>query len=509
MHPDGVTVRAQGVTVAFGGVDVVKNVDLELQPGEIHAIIGENGAGKSSLAKVIAGVYRPRSGTVEVGEWKGVFRNPREALKHGVALIHQEPLTFPDLDVTENIFVGHHPGWAGAVDWPEARRRAKQILSTLGVTLSPAAKVAGLSVAQQQMVELAAAMSHEAKVWIFDETTAPLTPKEVEELFVVMRSLCKQGCAVAMVTHHLDEVFAIADRITVLRDGIKVAEKLPSETTVGELISLMVGRPILQNGSSLREGVGGWETTQGTEPVLQISNLSGPGFSNATLEVRAGEVVGVAGLVGAGRTELARAIFGITQPTEGSIRLNGNAVKIRSPREAEALGITLVPEDRQHDGLLMPQDVAFNATLAEISNLSKSGWLKRRRITEATNQYAERLRLSFRKLDQPVRELSGGNQQKVVLSKWFMSGPKLLILDEPTRGVDVGAKDEVHKLIREQANNGLAVLMISSDLAEILAMSDRIVVMRKGTTVATFNRAEATEQKIMAAAIGEEAAVGA
>jgi rhamnose transport system ATP-binding protein len=497
-----VHVNAKSITVTFGGVDVVKDVDLDLHAGEIHALVGENGAGKSSLAKVIAGVYRARLGSVLLDGAEIKLKSPREALKHGIALIHQEPLTFPDLDVTENTFVGHLPGSCGVVDWGQAHVQARAILDSLGANLSPHERVGGLSVAQQQRVEVAAATSHAARVWIFDETTAPLTPKEVEDLFVIMRRLRGQGCALLMVTHHLDEVFAIADRITVLRDGRKVAEKTPAGTSIPEIVRLMVGREL--SGEKLHS------TTAATAaPILQVKNLSGAGFRNATLQVRPSEVVTLAGLVGAGRTELARALFGITRPTGGVILWDGHAVVIPSPQSAMKLGIALVPEDRQHDGLLMPQAISFNATLAFLKRLSPGAWLLRGKLNEVSRGYANRLNLVHLSQDQPVNQLSGGNQQKVVLAKWLMTGPKLLILDEPTRGVDVGAKHEVHKLIREQADQGLAVLMISSDLPEVLALSDRIVVMHQGRTIAEFEGSTATEQQIMFAATGHEAAIGA
>lgn len=485
--------RASGITVTFAGVDVVKDVDIELRFGEVHAITGENGAGKSSLAKAIAGVYRPRSGSIELDGHPLKLANPREGLAEGIALIHQEPHTFADLDVAENIFAGHLPAKGPIVDWTGSYRQAKELLDRLHAGLDPKSGVGGLSVAQQQRVELASALSHEAKVWIFDETTAPLTPKEVAELFEIMRALRNQGCALAIVTHRLHEIFEIADRITVLRDGRKVAERTTSQTNIDEVIRLMVGRDL--------EG----RIEGSVEPgavVLEAKSLSGPGFENASLQVRAGEIVGLAGLVGAGRTELARVLFGIEKPTAGSISIAGNSTSVDSPRKATSLGIALVPEDRRQDGLLLPQAISFNATLAALSGLSKGGWLQPRAEREITTDYAERLGLVRRSLDQAVVELSGGNQQKVVLSKWLMTHPRLLILDEPTRGVDVGAKAEVHRQIRKLADEGLAVLMISSDLPEVLSLSDRVLVMREGSLAAEFPAKAATEEAIMTAAAG-------
>lgn len=496
------SLSAKGITVAFGGIDVVKGVNLDLLSSEIHAITGENGAGKSSLAKVFAGVYQPRSGHIELDGQLIKFGNPKSALRNGVALIHQEPLTFPNLDVAENIMVGHCLRRGPILDWRGTTRKAQEILDALGLDLNPRSQVRGLSVAKQQMVEVACAMSHNAKVWIFDETTAPLTSKEADELFTIMRRLRDQGCAVGMVTHHLEEVFAVADRITVLRDGEKVAETVPSQTSVGEIIQLMVGR-VLSNEQFERR------SSSGAMPVLELKGFSGPGFCNVDLTVRRGEVVALAGLVGAGRTEVARALFGISRSSRGEIKLLGTPREISSPRDAIRLGIGLLPEDRQHDGLIRQHSVTFNTTLVILKALSNLGWLRPKRMRSATVLYTDRLKVAYRSPDQEAGELSGGNQQKVVLSKWLMTQPKLLILDEPTRGVDVGAKHEVHKLIREQAAAGVAVLMISSDLQEVLALSDRITVMREGRIVAEMDGATATQEKVMFAATGQGVAMGA
>lgn len=488
--------RAKGITITFGGVDVVSGVDLTLQSGEIHAITGENGAGKSSLAKAIAGVYRSREGTIELEEKLVDFRGPRGALDAGIALIHQEPLTFPDLTVTESIFAGNLIRRGPLVDWKACQKRAAELLNSLGVHLDPRQKTGGLSVAQRQLVELASALAHDAKVWIFDETTAPLTPKEVTELFVVMRRLRDQGCALAIVSHHLHEVFEIADRVTVLRDGQKVAEKLISETTPDEVVRLMVGRELSgERFPSLEAG----------STVLETLNLTGIGFADVSLSVRKGEIVGLAGLVGAGRTELARALFGLTHPKSGAVKLDGQELAIKSPQDAMGAGLALVPEDRIHDGLLQPQSVAVNATLASLRQVSSLGFIRPSAVDMRADDATRKLNLKRQSIDQPVSELSGGNQQKVVLAKWLMTEPKLLILDEPTRGVDVGAKHEVHKAIHSLAQQGLGVLMISSDLNEILALSHRVLVMRGGRIVAEISRDEATQESIMRHATGQEA----
>jgi rhamnose transport system ATP-binding protein len=492
-------IQAQGLRMAFGGQEVVRGVDIDLNAGEVHAIVGENGAGKSTVAKLIAGVHRPTAGTIKLNGSAVVFDAPRQAIDHGIALIHQEPLTFPDLDVAENIFVGHQPKSKTGVDWPKMRHAAAQLLAELGVKIDPGTPVRSLSVADQQMVELACALSQDAQVLMLDETTASLTPKEVAELFAIVRRLRDQGKALAFVSHHLDEVWEIADRITVMRDGEKVGELKPAETSIDEVIKLMVGREV---NFSLK----GHQTVTDARPLLKVRGLTLEGkFRNVGFEVRPGEIVGLGGLVGAGRTEVCRALFGIDRPTAGTIEIDGNPVAIRKPSDAMALGIALVPEDRQHEGLLMPMSIEHNMSLSILRSLASAGWVNRKREAGLANEYATRLQTAFRSLDQPVRELSGGNQQKIVLGKWLLTKPRLLILDEPTRGVDVGAKEEVHRLILELVEQGLALLVVSSDLPELLALCDRIVVMREGTVVRELAREDATPESVMRAATGQEA----
>ncbi len=487
--------------MAFGGQEVVKGVDLQLNAGEVHAIVGENGAGKSTVAKLIAGVHQPTAGVIRLNDKPIVLENPRHAIHLGIALIHQEPLTFPDLDVAENIFVGHQPlrNRLSGVDWPSMRARAKTILDELGVLIDPRALVSDLSVADQQMVELACALSHDAKVLLMDETTASLTPKEVAELFAIVRKLKAQGKAIAFVSHHLDEIFEIADRITVMRDGEKVGELIPSETTIDELIRLMVGRSVDATAKRTQRLVD-------IPPILRVDKLTRTGqFRDVSFEVRPGEIVGLAGLVGAGRTEVCRTLFGIDRPTSGTISIDGKPVTIRRPSDAMSLGIAFVPEDRQHEGLLMPMTIEQNATLSILGRLSKLGWIDTKRERSLAQEFAEKLQTAFRSVSQPVKELSGGNQQKIVLAKWLLTEPRLLILDEPTRGVDVGAKDQVHRLILELVDQGLAILVVSSDLPELLALCDRVVVMKEGVVIRELSRDEATPERVMLAATGQEA----
>ena len=489
-------VRARGLRLAFGGVEVVRGVDLDLRPREVHAILGENGAGKSSIAKMIAGVHRPTGGTIEAFGAEAPIPNPRRALEMGIALIHQEPLTFPDLSVAENIFVGHQPRRRGSVDWREMRVRADELLTSLGAKFGSDRLAGGLSVADQQTIELAAALAHDARVLLMDETTAALTPQEVAELFVVVRRLRDEGRAIAIVSHRLDEIFAIADRITVMRDGAKVAELATSETTVDEVVRLMVGREVRPARRATRRSE--------EPPALRIDRLSRAGaFEDVTFAVRPGEIVGLAGLVGAGRTEVCETIFGVARPTGGWIEVKGERAKIGSPRDAVRLGLAMVPEDRQHDGLLLPMTIAQNATLPTL----RGTWLRMRREESVAKEATDHLRTSCRSVGQPVRELSGGNQQKVVLAKWLLTEPTVLILDEPTRGVDVGAKEGVHGIIHDLADRGVAILMVSSDLEEVLALSDRILVMREGRLVAEIEGEGATAEGVMLAATGQESRV--
>jgi rhamnose transport system ATP-binding protein len=485
--------------MAFGGIEVVKGVDIDLVPGEVHAIVGENGAGKSTVAKIIAGVHRPIGGSIEVFGAATRLASPRHALELGIALIHQEPLTFPDLEVSENIFVGHQPQGAGGLDWKLMRQRARSLLDELGVNLDPTARVSGLSVADQQMVELAAALSHNAKVLLLDETTASLTPKEVAELFVIVRRLRDQGCAIAFVSHHLEEIFEISDRITILRDGEKVGERLPVETNISEVVSFMVGRAEIASvqDETAKPHVG--------QPVLRVEGLSGVRFKEISLEVRSGEIVGLAGLVGAGRTDVLNAIFGVASSSAGSVYVNGSPVKIRKPRDAMRHGIALVPEDRQHDGLILPMTIAANATLPIVRQISKFGFRNAKVERRAAEGKARELQVVFKSVDQAVGELSGGNQQKVVIGKWLLTNPRVLLLDEPTRGVDVGAKAEVHRQIRELVQSGLGILMVSSDLPELLALSDRVLVMKGGRIVNELSAEAATPERVMFAATGQVA----
>ncbi len=489
----------KGICMAFDSVDVLKNVSLDLHPGEVHALVGENGAGKSTLVKIMAGIYRPRQGHIEMNGQPVIVPSPHEATAMGIALIHQEPLAFPDLTVAENIFAGSEPvRGRGLLDWPTIYRRSAEMLDSLGLRLNPKTKMRGLSVADQQMVDMAAALSQNARVLLMDEPTAALTPNEVERLFAIIRKLRDQGVALAFISHRLEEVTAISDRLTVMRDGEVVGELDPKTTTHDEIIRLMVGRPL----QALFEKP---ENQKIGEVALEAQHLTRAGhFEDVSFALRSGEIVGLAGLVGAGRSDVAQALFGIARAESGAVLIDDKPILFRNPREAMAHGLAYVPEDRQRQGLLMSMSVSKNMTLPVLPQLAQLGWLRDRRERSASEDYVKRLRIILRQVEQPVAELSGGNQQKVVLSKWLMTRPRIIILDEPTRGIDVGAKAEVHRLMGALAVQGIAILMISSELPEILAMSDRVLVMREGRLVAELDRHQMTAERVMAAATGQE-----
>lgn len=492
---------AHGISKAFGGTPVLRNVSLDLWPGEVHALLGENGAGKSTFNKILSGVHTPDSGTIKIDGQPVALTSPAAAQAHGIALLHQEPIIFPDLDVAENIFIGRQPlrGPGRSIHWAVMYEQAGTLLKSLGVPLDSHERMGGLSVASHQMVEMARALSQDTRVLIMDEPTASLSPDEVADLFRIVRDLRTQGVAIVFISHRLEEVFEISDRITVLRDGEFVNTVTPGETTREEIIRMMVGRPL----SSLFER----EASSIGKPLLAVEGLSRVGhFRDVSFEVRAGEIVGMAGLVGAGRTEVGEAIFGVTRLDAGSVLLDGKPVRIHSPRQAVQLGLAYVPEDRQQHGLLLTMPIAENVTLPVLKQFARLGWLRLQREKEIAEEYTKRLHLrGARDVSQAVGELSGGNQQKVVLAKWLLSQPRVLILDEPTRGIDIGAKAEVHRIMGELAGQGMAILMISSELPEILAMSDRVLVLREGRLTGHYSRAEATQEKIMASATGQVA----
>jgi len=492
--------RLNDITKSFGAVRALRGVSFDLRAGEVHALLGENGAGKSTLIKVITGAHQPDSGTLEVGgELVGHF-DPREAHRRGIACIYQQPALFPDLSVEENIALRLEQLRAfGRVNAAQRRTRARELLARIGANIAPEREVRELSMPEQQLVEIACAIGSGARVVIMDEPTASLTQKEQHLLFAVVRDLRASGVGVIYISHRLEEIFALADRVTVLRDGESVGTNAIDSIDEAKLIAMMVGREVSHI----------YPPAEGApdEVVLSLRDLgcAASGVRGISLDVRAGEIVGLAGLVGAGRTELARVLFGITPADAGTITLRGQVVRIDSPRAATAHGIAYVPEDRRRHGVILEMPVAENMTMAVHPRLFPGGWLRHGAEAALASDFVRELGIKASGPDAPGGSLSGGNQQKVSVARWLATQPRVLILDEPTQGVDVGAKAEIHRIVRALAKDGLAVLMISSDLPEVLGMSDRIAVMRGGTIV-TLLHGKTDAHTVMSAALGKEAA---
>ncbi|MGH6942716.1 MAG: sugar ABC transporter ATP-binding protein, partial [Geminicoccaceae bacterium] len=470
--------RLENLSKSFPGVQALDHVQFEVHAGEVHALLGENGAGKSTLIKIVSGLYQPDAGRMLLDGKEVRFASPHDAQWAGIATIFQELLLFPELSVAENVFMGHAPRTRlGALDWGTMRAQADELLASLEIhDLDVTRPVGTLSVGNRQRVEIAKALSQNARILIMDEPTAALAEADVLHLFRIVRLLRERGVGIVYISHRLEEVFELADRVTVLRDGQYVGTRRVAETSEDSLITMMVGRTIDALFPKLEAEIG--------RPVLEVRNLEGePLFRDVSLELRTGEIVGLAGLVGSGRSELAQAIFGIRPPDAGEILLDGRPVRIGSPAQARRLGIAYIPEDRGTQGLIRPMRLRENVSLAVLRHIARRGFIDRRAEIELAETSIRQLNIRAHSPEQTVGKLSGGNQQKVVLSKWLATRPRVLIMDEPTRGIDVGAKAEIHRLMSGLAREGLAVLMISSELPEIMGMSDRILVMREGTIV--------------------------
>jgi rhamnose transport system ATP-binding protein len=484
-----------GVSKRFDATQALSDVSLTLYPGEVHAIVGENGAGKSTLIKIMTGILPADQGGMRLVGEAFAPRNSSDAQRQGVAAIYQEPSVFPDLSVAENIFIGHRDrGWK--VDWSSMSRDAGEILAMLDIDLDPRLPAAGLTVAGQQAGEIAKAISLDVRVLIMDEPTAALSAHEVDRLFRQVRKLRDSGVAVLFISHRLEELFQISDRISVFRDGRHISTRLAAEVTEESLVREMVGRDPAEFFSRKLHPVG--------DVMLRVSSLGRQGvFSDVSFEVRRGEVLGFAGLVGAGRTDVALALFGVAPANSGLVELEGEMIEIKSPADALRQGIAYLSEDRRRLGLSLAQSVAANVTLAALDRYTtRLGLLdgsKERRDAETLRQ---RLGIRTPSLFTPVSLLSGGNQQKTMLAKWLNVEPRILILDEPTRGIDVGAKADVHRFVDELARSGIAIILISSDLPEVIAMSDRVAVMREGTLRGIYSREDASQERIMATAVG-------
>lgn len=486
----------RGISKFFPGIRALERVDFDLEAGEIHALVGENGAGKSTLIKIITGVHQPDEGEIF---WRGqrvTIPNPTVASRYEIAAVYQQPASFPHLSITENIFMGHpflRP-LSRRLDWKRMHEKARELLQSLGSDLDPRTPVGTLSTAQRQIVEIAKALSINARILIMDEPTAALTKREAEELYRIMRELRSRGTAIIFISHRFEDIYEVADRVTVLRDGKKVGTWMVRDIAEKDLVRAMVGREITQLFPKAQVSPG--------KELLRVEGLSKTGyFANVSFTLHAGEILGISGLVGSGRTEVAHALFGIAPADRGKIFVEGKEVTIRNPLDAIACGIGYLPEDRLQQGLFLPMSINDNITIAILDSLTRRGWLQPEREYEVSSKMLELLQIKAPSIFSPVSSLSGGNQQKVVVAKLLAARLRILILDEPTHGVDVGAKAAIHQIMSDLAQEGFGITMISSEMPEILGMSDRILVMCEGRVSGILTREEATQEKLMEMAV--------
>lgn len=485
-----------GVTKTFPGVRALSEVSLSLYPGQVTALIGENGAGKSTLVKILTGIYQPDGGTIRVDGAEARFPTAQSAADEGITAIHQETVLFDELSVAENIFLGHAPrGRFGLIDTAEMVREASAILEEIGAEIDPTIRLRDLGIANKHLVAIARALSIDARVVIMDEPTAALSHKEISELYELVEQLKAQGKAILFISHKFDEIFRIADRYTVFRDGQFVGDGWIEEVTEGELVKMMVGRSVDQIFPKREHRIG--------DEVLQVVGYDHPTeFADIGFKLRKGEILGFYGLVGAGRSEFMQALFGITRPSKGVTKIDGRIRVIRSPADAVENGIVYVPEDRGKQGAITMLPIFQNVTLPSLSRISRNGFLRLAEEFKLAREYTQRLDLRAASLDTPVGNLSGGNQQKVVIAKWLATQPKVIILDEPTKGIDIGSKAAVHAFMAELAAQGLAVIMVSSEIPEVLGMSDRVVVMREGRIAAELEGDDLTPETLVRHAAG-------
>ena len=485
-----------GLSKTFPGVRALHDVGFSLQPGRVTSLLGENGAGKSTIVKLLTGIYRPTEGTIVVGGQERQFNSPRDAWAAGIAAIHQETVMFDELTVAENIFMGHMPTASGnLISWREMHARSADLLKRIDAAIPTDFKLKRLSVAQKHLVEIARALSHEARVVIMDEPTAALSANEIDDLFRIVAQLKAEGRAILFISHKFDEIFRIADDFVCLRDGEKVGEGPIADVTEPQLVRMMVGRPVDQVFPKRDVAIG--------DVVLSVKDLSNATeYADMSFELRRGEILGLYGLVGAGRTEAMQGIFGITPTTRGTVSLNGKPLRISAPSDAIAAGISYVPEDRQDQGAILSLGIRENTTLANLSKHVRGLFLSRASEQTETRALGRRLAVKAANWEQRLGELSGGNQQKVVIAKWLATKPRVIILDEPTKGIDVGSKAAVHDFIGELAEDGLAVLLISSELPEVMGLADRIIVMKEGRVVDEFQRGKWSAEAIVGAATG-------
>ena len=486
-----IILKMQKVCKTFPGVTALDNVNFELQKGEVHVLLGENGAGKSTLVKILSGAHEMTSGEIFLNDNNINIKSPKQSFEYGISVIYQEFNLVPHLTVAENIFLGRETTIKfGVIDQKNITKSSQNILNNLGVKIDASSLVKDLGVAQQQMVEVAKALSIKSNILIMDEPTSALTENEIKELFVTINRLKSQGVSIIYISHRLEELFEIGDRVTVLRDGKYVGSREIGNTSKSELIRMMVNRDVKKQYPKLKANIG--------EEVLRVENLNQKdGVKNINLSLHSGEILGISGLLGSGRTELARAISGLDKIDSGKIYIRGNIEKIRSTRKAISLGIGFLTEDRKSQGLILNLSIKENISLPSLNRLSRNGIINFKKEGEAVKKYIKELRIKTPGVDQKVMYLSGGNQQKVVLAKWLCSKADIFIFDEPTRGIDVGSKVEIYNLMNQLVSEGVAILMISSELPEILGMTDRILVMNQNRISGRFDTVDATEEKIM------------
>lgn len=489
-------VKMTGITKSFGNNSVLRGVDIDIYAGEVHALMGENGAGKSTLMNILTGLHKADSGKITINDEERVFANPKEAEENGISFIHQEMNTWADMTVLENLFIGRELktsfGW---IKTKEMKTLANKVFEDLGIKMDLNRNVGTLSVGQQQMIEIAKSLLTKTEVIIMDEPTAALTEREIDVLFNIIENLTKQNVAIVYISHRMEEIFKISNRITVMRDGISVATKQTQETDNDDVVRMMVGRDLEDYYPTKHSKIG--------EVVFEAKQLKKDKvFNDISFQVKGGEIVGFSGLMGAGRTEIMRSIFGIDSIDEGEIYLDGEQIQIKSPSDAIHQGIGFLTENRKDEGLILDNSIRENISLPSIDGFRKKMVIDTKAEDEFAEMLIKRLNIKAMSKEDPATSLSGGNQQKVVLAKWIGIGSKVLILDEPTRGVDVGAKREIYQLMNELADRGVAIIMISSDLPEILGVSDRVLVIHEGTLAGELTKAEATEEKIMTLATG-------
>lgn len=487
----------ENIVKTYPGVLALDDVSVEIRRGEVHALVGENGAGKSTLIKTCSGAIKPDSGKIIIESKTFQSLTPKKSVDNGIAVIYQEFNLVGELSVAENIFLGRAIRKGFIIDKKEMIRLSAEIFKEFEIKIDPNELVKNLTVGYQQIVEIAKAMSQNAKILIMDEPSAPLTNQEAESMYIIVDKLKAKGVTIIYISHRMNEIFRLSDRVTVLRDGKKIVTLKTSETNIDELVKLMVGRELSETYPKRKHKIS-------DEPVLEVEKLNGNSLHDISFKINKGEVLGFAGLIGAGRTELAEMIFGVKPIVTGEIKMNGNSLKIKSPKQAIENGIALVPEDRKQLGAHLDIDVKGNTVISVLNRISKFSIVDKKQELEIANYYKSYLKVKTPNLDEKVKNLSGGNQQKVIIGKWLATDPDLIILDEPTRGIDVGAKYEIYTLINTLIESGKTILMISSEMEEIMGMSDRIIVLSDGRITGAFSKNEFDQEKIMAAASNVE-----